>query len=345
MKTSIGARFKKNPKFYVGVILYIAAFAFPLVFTSPYHQNVAITTMCSAVLGISFLMGMRCGLINMTIPTFWGIGAYLSAGITKYLGLSSWQALPLCLIASFLLALGLGYVLISSGSGGFAFVMLTQVVCMMFTVLIGNLKFLGGNTGFTVDPIGSIFGISFSNNRFATYYVMLLMLGIVIAVSLCFYSCWCGRAWSAIGKNARLADSIGINRFQYKLAGYVVSSMLVAFCGCFYVHYRQYVYPGNYSMWKNTYVQIYAIMGGTDYAIAGPVTGAGIMNILPEAMRFTDTMSPLITGVILILLIQYLPKGVLGLLDLPAALWQKRKAKLAAAQPDSGNDGQQKGAR
>ena len=108
--------------------------------------------------------------------------------------------------------------------------------------------------------------------------------------------------------------------------------MLVAFCGCFYVHYKQYVYPANYSMWKNIYVQIYAIMGGTDFAIAGPVTGGAIMNILPEAMRFTETISPLITGIILILLIQYLPKGVLSLVKLPSELYHKRKEKTAAAE-------------
>ncbi len=332
MKTSLGARIRKNPKFWVGVILYIAAFAFPLVFTSPYYQNVAIISICSAILGISFLLGMRCGLINMTIPTFWGVGAYLSAAITKFTGLNNWQALPICMVISFVLALGLGYVLISSGSGGFAFVMLTQVVCMMFTVLIGNLKFLGGNTGFTVEPMADLFGITFSNNKAASYYVMLIMLGIVMLVTMCFYASWSGRAWAAIGKNARLADSIGINRFRYKLMAYVVASMLVAFCGCFYVHYKQYVYPANYSMWKNIYVQIYAIMGGTDFAIAGPVTGGAIMNILPEAMRFTETISPLITGIILILLIQYLPKGVLSLAKLPGELYHKRKAKTAAAE-------------
>lgn len=334
---------QRNVKFWVGIGLFVLALFFPLVFKSPYYQNVAIITMCSAVLAISFLVGMRCGLINMTIPTFWGIGAYLSAALTKYLDISTWAALPIAMVLSFLIALALGYLLISSGSGGFAFVMLTQVVCMMFPVLIGNIKAVGGNVGMSVVPISELFGISFQTNKTACYYVMLAMLAVVIVVTMCFYAAWSGRAWSAIGKNARLADSIGINRFRYKLMGYVVASMLVAFCGCFYVHYKQYIYPSNYSMWKNIYVQIYAIMGGVGFPIAGPVTGGAIMNILPEALRFTDTISPLVTGIILILLVQYLPKGVLSLVRYPVELVQKIRLRKtvtvsAGAEEDNGEE-------
>lgn len=329
----------RKPKFYIGIVLYILAFFFPLVFKSPYYQNIAIISMCSAVLGIAFLIGLRAGLVNMTIPTFWGIGAYCSAVLVRETGMSTWLALPICLVVACVLALGLGYVLISSGSTGFAFVMLTQVVCMMFPVLVGNIKWLGGNNGFSVAGFSPLFGVDFTNNKVAAFYVALIMLGIVIVVTMCFYAAWCGRAWSAIGMDARLADSIGINRFRYKLMAYVVASVLIAFCGCIYVHYKQYIYPSNYSMWKNIYVQIYAIMGGTDFVIAGPVTGGIIMNILPEALRFADTISPLITGIILILLIQYLPKGVLSLLEWPVRLIRKRKAKkmaAVAAQTDGG---------
>lgn len=315
MKKTIGGWIKRNPKIFVGILLYILAFFFPAVFRSAYIQNVAIISLCSAVLGIGFLIGHRAGLINMTLPVFWGVGAYASAIIVRETGMSTWAALPISVAIAFVLALGLGYVLISSGSSGFAFVMLTQVVCMMFPVLIGNIKWLGGNNGFTVEPYSSLFGISFVNNKVGAYYITLIMLGIVVLVTMCFYAAWSGRAWSAIGMDAKLADSIGINRFRYKLMAYVVASVLVAFCGCIYVHYKQYVYPSNYSMWKNIYIQIYAIMGGTDYGIAGPVVGGAIMNVLPEVFRFTDTLSPLITGIILILVIQYMPKGVLGLVS------------------------------
>lgn len=153
MKKSVVSRlnFKKNIKFYIGILIYILAFGIPLVVRSPYWQNVAIISMCSAVLGIGFLIGHRAGLINMTIPTFWGIGAYMSAILVRETGMSTWLALPICVVASGIIALGLGYVLISSGSSGFAFDMLTQVVCMMFPVLVATSSGWEAISGFSVE--------------------------------------------------------------------------------------------------------------------------------------------------------------------------------------------------
>jgi ABC-type branched-subunit amino acid transport system permease subunit len=66
-------------------------------------------------------------------------------------------------------------------------------------------------------------------------------------------------------------------------------------------------------MWQNIYVQIYAILGGVSFAFLGPVVGAVVMTFFPEYIRMTSVVAPVFTGILLILLILFLPGGLLGL--------------------------------
>lgn len=315
---------------YLGGAAFLLAFLIPVFVRSPYYLNIIIMSMMSAGLAIAFLLALRPGLVNMSLPAFWGVGAYVAAVLGRDTVLSSWVILPVTIISTAAIALGLGYILIGgSGSSGFSFVMLSQVVCMVFTQVVSNFKYLGGKIGFVVDPPDAIqlpFGvIRFTGDKVAYFYYMLLLFGLILLAVRCVYASSIGRAWSAIGMSAKLADSIGVNRFAYKLTAYVVSCTIAGALGCFYVTYQQYILPDNYSMWQNIYIQIYAILGGTEFELLGPVVGGTAMNILPEVMRVTETLSPLITGVLLICLIQFLPQGLLSLSHLPER-FRARKA-------------------
>jgi branched-chain amino acid transport system permease protein len=70
-------------------------------------------------------------------------------------------------------------------------------------------------------------------------------------------------------------------------------------------------------MFKTFYIHIYAILGGIGFAFLGPVAGALIMTIVPEILRITKEVEPIYTGLLLILLIMFLPNGLLSLLKHP----------------------------
>lgn len=328
-----------KPVLLISVSAYIAAFFVPLLIRSPYQLNVLISAMVSAALGMAFLLTLKAGMINMTLPTFWGIGAYFSAILVRDTGLNTWLAMPIAVLGTTLIAFLLGYLLLHSSSSGFSFVMLSQVVTMLFVQVLNNIDYLGGKLGFAVsapDPIKLPFlEIRFTGDKIAYFYFGLLMLGLVILIVKAFYASWVGRAWTSIGMSSQLASSIGVNLFRYKLLAFVVSSSIAGIAGVFFAHFSQYLLPSQFSMWKNMYIQIYAIMGGSDFGVLGPILGGTVMNILPEAVRFAETAGTIVTGVLLMLLVLFLPKGLMSIPTLVAEKVREKKRERTLEQEAS----------
>jgi branched-chain amino acid transport system permease protein len=307
----------------IAIILAIIVFALvPLYVTSPYHLDLLIAVIVHAVLAITFIMCLRTGMINMGISAFWGIGAYASALLVMKLNMSFWLSLPLTILITGIIAVIFGYILIGSGSTGFAFVILSSVIGMLFSTAVGSIDYVGGYAGIrnipAPNPISLPFlpPIEFSVvDKIPFYYLALSLFIIIVLVIKALFASRVGRAWKAIGLNAQLGGSIGINIFGYKMAVFVVSSAIAGLIGAFFAHYMGFVTPDAYGMWVNIYVQVYAILGGIGYIILGPIIGSTLMTILPESLRQIQDFAPIVLGTLLILLILFLPNGLMGVVD------------------------------
>lgn len=291
----------------------------PLFIKSPYYLDLIITLL-HAVLGMAFLITLRTGLINMGLAALWGVGAYTSAILVTKLHLSFWIAMPTAALMTALLALVVGCFLIGSGSTGFNFVILSSVIGMLFVVTVGSVPLLGGYNGISNIPPPSAIPIPFSQpiefaSKVEFYYFALGLFLIAVLVQKAFYSCSIGKAWSAIGLNPRLAQSVGIDLFRYRLLAFVLASGLVGLVGSFDAHYTSFVIPNTYGIFTNIYIQIYAILGGIGYPILGPLVGTAVMVFLPELLRMTREWTSIFSGFLLILLVLFLPKGILSLID------------------------------
>ena len=334
-------RKKVNLTLWISLAVYVLAFFIPLVIRSPYQLNVVISSMVSAALGMAFLITLKAGMINMTVPAFWGLGAYAVAILVRDTSMSSWLAFPLAIIITALIAFLLGYMLLHSTSSGFSFSMLSQVVTMLFMQILNNVPFFGGKLGFVVSSpnpikIPLLGEIRFTGDKIAYFYFGLLTLGVVILIARAFYLSWVGRAWSSIGMSSQLASSIGVNLFSYKLTAFVVSSTVAGIAGAFFAQFSQYVLPSQFSMWQNMYIQIYAVMGGSDFSIIGPMVGGTFMQIMPEVVRFAETAGTIVTGLMLMFLVLFLPKGLMSIPGLIIGKINERKREKLAAMAGEG---------
>ena len=310
---------------YCAILAFIIAFTVPSWIHSPYYLDLLIITVVHAVLAMTFIMLLRTGMLNLGIASFWGIGAYASTILATKFGMSFYLALPLATIITGVFAFILGIVLIGSGSSGFSFVILSSVIGMLFSVVVGSIDYLGGYNGISNIPapgaihflgIDLVFGPS---SKEPYFYLILVLLLIIILVIKAFSSAWIGRAWTAIGLNPRLAESLGVNIFRYKMAVFILASMIAGLIGSFYAHYESFVTPDAYGIWVNINLQVYAILGGIGYAILGPIIGSSVMTVIPEALRNYVEYAPIISGAILILFILFLPQGLLGLFSIRMA--------------------------
>lgn len=322
------------------LILAIILVLLPLAIRNPYYIHLLIMVGINSVLAMTFILLFRTGLITIAIAAFWGIGAYASALLSVDLGVSVWLALPASAAVTALIALLAGSLLASKG--GNAFVILTMVFGFIAILVFGTFEVFGGYVGiFNIPPPEPVhlpfFGTIEFTSKIPYYYLMLLLLGIVVATYSAFYAAWTGRAWRAISLSPRLAASLGINIFRYRLLAFVIAATSAGLMGSFYAHYYGSVIPATFDPYKTIYAHVYAILGGVSFAVFGPIIGAFVMTVVPELLRIAKEIEPLFTGVIVIILVMFLPNGLLGL-----ARSRRRPFLLSppahAAPPADGND-------
>jgi len=315
----------------IGFIVLAVFFALvPLWVDSPYYIDLLIVLMINAVLAMTFVMLLRTGLISLCVAAFWGIGAYSSAVLSLKAGLSFWACLPLSTIITAVAALIIGYVIIRNA--GFTFVIMTTVLAMLFVTVVGNIQWLGAYNGISnipaPDPIdlGALGSIVF-DSKVDFFYLGLILFVIVILVINAFYASWAGRAWNAIGLNPRLAQSMGVNVFRYRLMSFVVGCAIAGLMGSFYAHYQTFIIPTAFNLFPKTiYIQVFAVLGGVGYATLGPIVGAGLLSLFNELFSGFEEYSIIIVGVLVLVVVVFLPRGLLSLGEIPARIrdWRSR---------------------
>ena len=116
-----------------------------------------------------------------------------------------------------------------------------------------------------------------------------------------------------------LADRVGRKRilvpslFLFGIAGF--ACFFAGVCGAFYAHYQNLLVPNTFRFLLSIYVQMYALIGGLGFFIAGPIVGAGVMVFLPESLRVAEQLQPIFFAILIILIVIFLPGGILSIPD------------------------------
>jgi branched-chain amino acid transport system permease protein len=301
-----------------GVVFGVIFFLLPLVLRNPYHLHLLIMAGMNAVLAMTFVFLLRTGLISIAIAAFWGIGAYASALLAVKLHMPFCLTLPLSTIAAGLVAWLTGFILVRRP--GFSFIIQTMVFSFIIVLVFGNFDFFGRYAGiFNIprpDPIHlPFYGSVDFTSKVPFYYLMLVLLLLIGLAFRAFYAAWSGRACRAIDLSPRLAESLGVNLFRYRLLAFVVASGAAGLMGSFFAHFYGSVVPSTFDAIKTINVQVYAILGGIQFAFVGPVIGSLLMTLVPEVLRITKEVEPVFTGLLVILLAMFLPDGILGLVS------------------------------
>ena len=124
---------------------------------------------------------------------------------------------------------------------------------------------------------------------------------------------------------------MGVNVARYKLLSFVLGAAIAGIAGGLNAHYTFTIGPNNYAFENAVEILTMAVFGGTGNLV-GPTIGAAILTLLPEVLRDLKGFRLAVNGLILILVILYLPKGIWDPRRI-RAFWQQRKAKRKTTQP------------
>ena len=120
-----------------------------------------------------------------------------------------------------------------------------------------------------------------------------------------------GRALKAIHNDETKASVRGIDISLYKRRAFLFSAALAAIAGALYAHYIHFITPFNFGLMKSIILVVMVILGGMG-TLTGALLGSGIITVLPEVLRAIPEGETIVYGVIIVLVMLFLPSGLVG---------------------------------
>ena len=276
-----------------------------------------------ATMGLNLTVGYA-GQKSLGHAAFFGIGAYTVALFLKA-GLSFWLGLPVAALLCFVVGLILGFPALRVQTIYLAFATLGFNTALW--LVMRNEEWLTGGT-FGINNIARPMLGSLSLDRNLPYYYLVLAFTLVLAAVLwgLLRSPW-GKAFTALRDNPIRAESLGIDTRGYTLLSFAIGAVYAGIAGGLYASQVQFIDPALFTVGSSIMMYLMVVVGGPGYFF-GPLLGSAVGVILPEWLRFAQAWYLLIFGAAVVLLMIWLPDG---LLSLPDRLRARRQSRLESA--------------
>ena len=282
----------------------------PFILSSEYSQGllVQIAVFALAALSLDLVMG-QMGQFSFGHAAFWGIGAYVSAKLTLSTSYSVWLGIPLAGAVAGLIGLTVGFIALRRTRGLELAIITLGFGVVMIVVAGAWSSFTGGPAGLGGVPPPSIFGWKVDTS-FRYYYLVLIILGASVYLYTRFVRSRFGRAVRSINENELVASSVGISPTKFLVLTFGISAGLMGVAGALNVHNFRFVAPSQLALQFMIIFLIIVLVGGSG-TVGGPIVGAVIYVWVTELLRdLSEELRFLIFGVILIVVVLVMPKGV-----------------------------------
>ena len=266
-------------------------------------------------LGYNILFGYA-GLLSLGHAMFFATGLYAAAlGVTR-LGLGVPEALLLALLAGIVVSFLIGLVALRASGVAFMIVTLMFSQAAFLTVLyFGDIT--RGDEGIVIPDTARVFEMFGRQANLADpllrYNLALAFLAVSIVLCLLVVRSRIGHVLVAIRENENRTAMLGYDVWRYKLIAFVLSGSFAAFAGAAYALLFAYAGSTLASIQYSIHPLLWTLLGGAA-TVLGPVLGTALMFLLVDFASGFTSASLLFVGVVLILLVLFFPKGILGTL-------------------------------
>ena len=277
-----------------------------------------------ATMGLNLTVGYA-GQKSLGHAAFFGIGAYTVAILMKA-GVSFWLGLPAAALICFAVGLVLGFPALRVQTIYLAFATLGFNTAVW--LVMRNEEWLTGGT-FGINNIArpSLAGLSLEGNL--AYYYFVLGCTLILALLLwgLLRSPW-GKAFTALRDNPIRAESLGVDTRGYTLLAFAIGAVYAGIAGALFASLVNFIEPAPFTVGSSIMMYLMVVVGGPGYFL-GPVLGAAVGVVLPEWLRFAQAWYLFVFGAAVVLLMIWLPDGLLSIPDRIRARRQAREASAA----------------
>lgn len=301
------------------ILVVVCLVLFPFVITNRFYISLVNEMLIFGLLamGLDVMLGYT-GLLSFMHNTYLGIGAYIVGLFLIHVSPSSiWLALLVGMLATSLIALPVGWVQVRTG--GLAFALLTIAFGMMFyTIAWKWYSVTGGDDGLmgVPSPDITIGGLVLANSGDPTgmYLFTLAIVLVCFLLTRRIIQSPFGAVLESIRENEERASFVGVNVHRYKLMGWMLACILGSISGFLFILYKGYIGPSTMHAFAGAGVLMMVLLGGMG-SLWGPIIGAGIFIFIEDYVSTMTEHWELFVGLVVILLVLFMPRGVAGLVS------------------------------
>jgi len=317
----------KKPQLFIGLVALVVLLVGP-----PFLKNYGIYLVSYWLVFVLANMGLNltvgyAGQKSLGHAAFFGIGAYTVAIIMKA-GFSFWLGLPIAAVGCFVIGLALGFPALRVQTIYLAFATLGFNTAVW--LVMRNEEWLTGGT-FGINNVArpGLFGLSLDSNLSYYYFV----LGVTLLMGLLLWgllrSPW-GKAFTALRDNPIRAESLGVNIQAYTLLSFAIGAVYAGVAGALFASLVQFIEPAPFTVGASIMMYLMVVVGGPGYFF-GPLLGSAVGVLLPEWLRFAQAWYLFVFGSAVVVLMLWLPDGLLSIPDRIKARRLAREASAARA--------------
>jgi branched-chain amino acid transport system permease protein len=263
-------------------------------------------------MSLDLLMGYT-GLVSFGHAAFFGLGAYASAALLDRGILSLWVCLLFAILVVGLYALVVSF--FSTGRRGIYFALLTLVFAEVVYTFFRYTQTFGGSDGIQGVAAPRLVGDFAIDTPLRNYYLVLVYLGLAYLACRVLVTSHFGRVLVAIRENEDRARFLGYNVQRYKMAVCMISALLTGIGGALYPGRSAFATP-DLMLWTVSGEFIIMVMIGGLGTLAGPVVGGAFFVLLQEKVSSYVDWYFIVIGLVLIFIVLFMPKGLLGIREL-----------------------------
>ena len=292
------------------VIVVLILIVWPLVYKNPYAMSVMATAGVFALLtlGVNIIQG-QAGQLSFGHPAFYGMGAYFSGLLVTKTHLPTLICLAIGIIVPGVVAWAIGRPVLKLRY--FYLVLATIGLGQIFVVVVTRLHFTGGTNGFSTIPTLGIRGARF-DSLLSQYYLVWIIVIVVLVLLDRGLKYRFGRTLRALATSEIASSSLGIRVASWKNLAFVISAMISGLAGCLLGFVFNAVSPISFSFSASILPIIMMLVGGAASVWGAPI-GAVLMIWVLSTLGALQQYSGIAYPVIMILLLLFLPAGLLAL--------------------------------
>ena len=312
--------------------------AVPLVTQSNTVLNFLVVALLIALAGQGWnVLGGYGGQYSFGHAAFFGTGAYVTAILQVRYGVNAWPAFALGIAAGALLGAAIAALTFRSGLRGSYFALVTLAFAEVLRIVASVAPITGAGVGTLVKLDLRWEALQFQS-RAVFYWVILALVAVSLVIAWLVERSRFGAYLIAVRENEDAARALGVDATRVKLSAMTLSAAITAAAGCFYTQYFLFLDAGiAYGPWISVEALLTAIIGGVG-TVLGPLLGALVVKSLGEAARLVTGDAPgldlVIYGAVLVLVVWFAPRGLMGLVADVRASFTRSPARPARGPAD-----------